>query len=63
MTKKKRNRFSVAGQDNIFIIPNIRRYNKIKVNFNFDDILDSENEKKRKIDKLEQLSQKSGQAN
>lgn len=56
MTTKKSNRFSVAGQDNIFIIPNIRQYNKIKVHFNH--ILDSETEKK-KIDKLEQLSQKS----
>ena len=34
-------------QDKIFIIPNIRRYNKIKVHFNSDDIFDSETEKKR----------------
>ena len=47
MTTKKSNRFSVAGQDNIFIIPNIRQYNKIKVHFNH--ILDSETEKKRLI--------------
>lgn len=32
-------------QDKIFIISNIRRYNKIKVHFNSDDIFDSETDK------------------
>ena len=47
MTTKKKIDFLL--QDKIFIIPNIRRYNKIKVNFNSDDIFDSKTEKKRLI--------------
>ena len=44
-TKKKEIDFLLRVK--IFIIPNIRRYNKIKVHFNSDDIFDSETEKKR----------------